>query len=265
MDALAAVLRWFQVESIPSEESGVDPVAQAQELMLELALADFEVFERRREKIAKEATADPTKKRAAAAVARGATLLEEGRALRTEHWERDELDAFRDLAPLSLKPAVWVVNAGEDAADPGPILSSLEALVPPGDTVVFVSAKLEEEGAQLSSADRAELYEGLGLGEGVLAKLVRAAYAALGLVSFYTIGPKESHAWTVEAGAGAAEAAGKVHSDFERGFIRAEVAPLSVVLADGGWDQARKSGHVRVEGRDYEVADGDILHVRFSV
>ena len=265
MEALAVVLRAFEDDAVPSDESGTDPVAQAQELLLELALADFDVFERRREKIVKEATADAGKKGAAEAITRATALLEQGRQLRAERWERDQLSAFRDVAPLTLKPAVWVVNVDEDTGEVAGLVGELEALVPDGDTVVVVSAELEEEGALLPPEDRRELFEGLGLGEGALAKVVRAAYAAMDLISFYTLGPKEAHAWTVRKGAKAPEAAGKIHSDLERGFIRAEVAPIPDVIADGGWDESKKAGHVRVEGKDYTVAEGDVIVVRFSV
>lgn len=265
MEALAIVLRSFEEDSVPADESGTDALAQAQELLLELALADFDVFERRREKIVKEATGDVSKKGAADAITRATALLEQGVHLRTENWEKDQLGAFRDLAPLTLKPAVWVVNVGEDAADTLHIAGELEALVPPGDTVVVVSAKLEEEGALLSPEDRRELFEGLGLGEGALAKVVNAAYSAMDLISFYTLGPKEAHAWTVRKGAKAPEAAGKIHSDLERGFIRAEVAQLSVVVDDGGWDETKRLGHIKVEGKDYTVAESDVIVVRFSV
>jgi GTP-binding protein YchF len=265
MEALAVVLRSFDEEAIPADESGTDPLAQAQELLLELALADFEVFERRRPKIIKEATADAGKKAAAEAISRAADLLDEGIPLRTRHWEREQLDAFRDLAPLTLKPAVWVVNVDEDEGPSRQVMEDLAGLVPEGDTIVAISARLEEEGSRLSPDDRRELFEGLGLGEGALSKVVTAAYSAMHLISFYTLGPKEAHAWTVRSGARAPEAAGKIHSDLERGFIRAEVAPMSVVLAAGGWDPAKKAGHVRLEGKDYTVAEGDVILVRFSV
>ena len=265
MEALAAVLRAFEDDLIPSDESGTDPLAQAEELLLELALADFEVFEKRREKIAKEAAADPGKRGAAEAISRAVTVLERGGQLRAEHWEHDELSAFRDLAPLTLKAAVWVVNVDEEAGDVAGLVEELEAMIPDGDTVVVLSAELEEEGVRLAPEDRRELFEGLGLGEGALAKLVQATYGAMNLVGFYTLNPKEAHAWTVRKGSKVPEAAGKVHSDFERGFIRAEVAPMPVVLAEGGWNQAKKAGSVRVEGKDYTVADGDVIMVRFSV
>lgn len=265
MDALVAVLRSFEDEAVPDAESGTDPVAQAEALMLELVLADAEVFQRRAQKAAKEATADQARRPLAAAIARAADVLAAGESLRQASWEEAELDAFRDLAPVSLKPHVWVVNASEDEPDPGGLRAAVEAVVPDGDVVVVVSAALEEEAARLDQADRRELYEGLGLGEGALARMVQATYRALGLLSFFTVGPKETHAWTVRVGASAREAAGKIHSDLERGFIRAEVAPIETVIDAGGWDAAKAAGKVRLEGKEYRVAEGDVIVVRFSV
>ena len=265
MDAVVAVLRAFEDEAVPDAESGVDPVTQAEALLLELVLADAEVFSRRAGKAAKEATADPSRRSAAASIARAAELLASGRPLRDAPWGEADLAAFRDLAPVTLRPSVWVVNAGEDETAPDRLRASVEAVVPDGDVVVVVSAALEEEAFRLDAVDRKELYEGLGLGEGALARMVQATYRALGLLSFFTVGPKESHAWTVRAGASAREAAGKIHSDLERGFIRAEVAPIETVIESGGWDAAKAVGRVRLEGKDYEVAEGDVIVVRFSV
>ena len=265
MDALVAVLRSFEDEAVPDAESGTDPVAQAEALMLELAIADADVFQRRADKAAKEATADASKRAMAGAVARAADMLAAGKPLREGSWDEGERDAFRDLAPVTLKPHVWVVNTGEDEPDPGGMQAAVEAVVPDGDVVVVVSAALEEEAARLDEADRQELYEGLGLGEGALARMVQATYRALGLLSFFTVGPKEAHAWTVPEGASAREAAGKIHSDLERGFIRAEVAQIETVIDAGGWDAAKAAGKVRLEGKDYRVTEGDVIVVRFSV
>jgi hypothetical protein len=265
MEALAIVLRAFASDAVPDAESGTDPVVQAETLLLELTLADAEVFGRRAEKAGKEATADASKRLGAEAIAKAAALLAEGIPLRSGSWSEAQLDAFRDLAPLTLKPAVWVVNVGEDTPEPGKLEDAVRAVVPQGDVVVVVSAELEEEATRLDPADRAELYEGLGLGEGALARMVLATYEALGLISFFTVGPKESRAWTVRRGATAPEAAGKIHSDLERGFIRAEVCAIADVLAVGGWDQAKAAGKVRLEGKEYRVLEGDVLIVRFSV
>jgi len=265
MEALAVVLRAFDDAAVPATESGTDPETQAEELLLELCLVDHEVFARRRDRIAREATTDPGKRPAAETVARATSILEGGTPLRAETWSAAERAALRDLAPLTLKPAVWLVNVAEDEPDPPRTARMIEEVVPAGDVVVAVSAKLEEEASRLAPEDRDELFAGLGLGAGALARFVQAAHHALGLLAFYTVGPKEAHAWTVRAGATVREAAGRIHSDLERGFIRAEVAPLDVVIENGGWDETKRRGHVRVEGKDHPISPGDVIVVRFSV
>lgn len=264
MDGLVVVLRSFENPAVPDDESGTDPVTQAEELLLELTMADAEVFDRRAPRIAKEASADPKKKPAAEAIAEAARVLGDGVPLRSHRWSEAHLEAFKDLAPLTLRPVVWVVNVGEDEP-PGPSLQAVQEVVPEGDTVVVLSAELEEEAARLEPEERREIFEGLGLGEGAIVEMVRAAYGALGLLTFYTVGPKEAHAWTVRRGAKAPEAAGKIHSDLERGFIRAEIAPIGDVIAAGGWDEAKRQGLIRIEGKDYTVQEGDVIVVRFSV
>lgn len=264
MEALAVVLRAFHEDAVPDTDSGTDPVMQAETLLLELAVGDAEVFGRRAERAAKEATADRSLRLQADAIERAASHLADGHALRTEQWSSQEIDAFRDLAPLTLKPVVWVVNVDEGSGWDEQV-AAVAGAVPDGDTVVALSARIEEEAAQLDADDRAEMLEELELGQGALATVVQATYSALGLRSFFTVGPKESRAWTVRAGAHAPEAAGKIHSDLERGFIRAEVAPIDSVVEAGGWDAAKAAGAVRLEGKDYEVAEGDVIVVRFSV
>jgi GTP-binding protein YchF len=265
MEALAVILRAFGDGVVPADESGTDPVEQAEILLLELTLADAEVFGRKAERAVKEASADPSKKPEASAVSAALSVLNDGRPLRSVSWTEQELAAFRDLAPLTLKPVVWVVNVGEDDPNAGALRDAVSAVVPSGDSVVAVAGRLEEEAARLDPEERQELLEGLGLGVGALARVVRAVYDTLNLVTFYTVGPKESHARTVRRGSSVREAAGKIHSDMERGFIRAEIVTLTEVFASGGWDQAKAKGAVRVEGRDYIIADGDVMVVRFSV
>ena len=265
MDALVVVLRAFSDPSVPSEDTAADPTTQAEELLLELALADHEVLVRRAERLKKEARADTSKRATADAIDQAVEVLAGGESLRSRQWSDEALAAFRDTSPLTLKPALWVVNLDEGAEDAADLVSRLEGLVPDGDPVVAVSARLEEEGAKLSAEDRSELFEGLGLGEGALAVMVRAAYRGLGLLSFYTVGPKETRAWTVRAGAAAPEAAGKIHSDLERGFIRAEVSTIDEVIEAGGWDEAKRRGLIHVEGKSYIIKPGDVLVIRFSV
>jgi len=264
MEALAVVLRAFHDDAVPGIESGLDPVSQAESLLLELSIADAEVFSRRAQKAVKEAMSDASLRMEADAIVRATAHLEDGLPLRAGAWTDSETAVFRGLAPLTLRPAVWVVNADEgafeqDAAD------RVAEVVPSGDPVVVLSARIEEEAAQLDPTDRVEFLEGLGLGEGALATVVRATYSALGLLSFYTLGPKEARAWTVPVGIAALAAAGKIHSDLERGFIRAEVSPIEVVLEAGGWDAAKAADLVRVEGKDYIITEGDVIVVRFSV
>ncbi|MEX0667102.1 MAG: DUF933 domain-containing protein, partial [Acidimicrobiia bacterium] len=265
MDALVVVLRAFSNPAVTSEDTGTDPMTQAEELLLELALADHEVLVRRAERLNKETNADSSKRAIAEIINEAVEVLAAGESLRSRTWSDEALAAFRDTSPLTLKPALWVVNLDEGAEDTAEVVERLQKLVPEGDPVVAVSARLEEEGAKLSTEERAELFEGLGLGEGALALMVRAAYQGLGLISFYTVGPKESRAWTVRAGAAAPEAAGKIHSDLERGFIRAEVSTIDEVIEAGGWDQAKRIGSVRVEGKSYVIKPDDVLVIRFSV
>ena len=265
-DLLMMVLRGHDEEWVPAGAHGTDPVAQAEELLVELAVADFEVFDRRRPRILKEASADPALRPAAEAITRAAHRLAEGVPLRESPWSEAELRAFRDLAPLSLVPCIWVINMSEDDLDSDSNVNRLRKVVPVTDPVLAVSALLEEEVVRLDQAERDEMYQGLGLGEGAAAVMTHAVYDALGLLSFYTIGRRECRAWTVPAGTTAREAAGKVHSDMERGFIRAEVATIDDVIGHGGWAAARGAGGVvRVEGQDYVVRDGDVMLVRFSV
>ena len=267
IDAMVMVLRGHRSELAPAASDGdpADFASQAEDLQMEAALADFEAFDRRRERIAKEASADPALRPAAEAVARAAALLAEGTPLRARSWSEPELRVFRDMDPLTLLPCIWAVNTAEDEADPAAPASRLRGTVPPGDPVLAAPALLEEELSRLDPAERKELSEGLGLGGGAAA-LIQAVYRALGLIIFYTLNSKESRAWAVPGGTTARKAAGKVHSDMERGFIRAEAAPVGEVIRLGGWAAARAAGGaVRVEGKDYPVRDRDVLSIRFSV
>ena len=182
----------------------------------------------------------------------------------------EQRTALRPAFLLTNKPVLAVVNLGDDQVTQA--LNGADAIVKPvaaelGDAaeVLGVSVQLESEAAQLDPGERAELLEGLGLGEGALSRVVRAAYLLLGRRTFLTTGDKESRAWTFRAGAKAPECAGVIHSDLQRGFIRAEVIRWDELLALGSWAAAKDAGRLRVEGKDYEVADGDVLEIRFNV
>lgn len=265
MDALCVVLRAFDTPSVPAGESGTDPSAQAEDLGLELALSDAEVLARRVRRAGKEAAARPDMRREVALLEEGAAVVAEGIPLRSRSWPEEARNIFRDLAPLTLKPVVWVINADEDEADPGSLEEAVAAATVDSDAVVVLSARLEAEAGELAEDDRGQFLAEFGLGDGAPARVVAAVHQALGLVTFYTVGPKEARAWTVADGSSIRLAAGKVHSDMERGFIRAEVASIDDVIASGGWKQAVGGGKVHVEGRDYPIASGDVVHIRFSV
>lgn len=264
-EALAAVV---QAHSLRWDTGAPpDPAAQAEELLLELCLADHQVFQRRAPRLAKEASANPELRPAAGAVEEGAALLAEGSLLRSRSWSETQMKVFRDMSPVTLTPCVWVVNAEEDMSpsDLDGLRDRVAAVVPEGDAVLALSARLEEEVSRMEPEERRDLYEGLGLGEGAPQAVMSAVYRALNLLTFYTLGPKECRAWTLPAGSAALDAAAKIHSDFARGFIRAEACPLDEVIAAGGWDAAKAAGVIRVEGKTYPVADGDALTIRFSV
>lgn len=264
-DALAAVL---QAHSLRWDSGAPpDPAAEAEELLLELCLADHEVFRRRAPRIAKEASANPDLKPAARAVEEAVSLLSDGTLLRNRDWNVSAMKVFRDMSPVTLPPCVWVLNMDENLppADRETLRSRVSAAVPEGDLVVALSARLEEEVSRLGAEERGELYEGLGLGAGAPDVIMSAVYRALDLITFYTLSPKECRAWALPDGSTAWEAAAKVHSDFARGFIRAETCGLDEVVGAGGWDAAKAAGLVRLEGKNYRVADGDVLKIRFSV
>ncbi len=265
LDLLVVVLRAHDSAAVPVDEKGTDPARAADDLAVEVALSDLEVFERRSERMRKEAAADRSLRPAFEAVQEGSSHLGAGEPLRVSTWSEIALAAFRDMAPLSLLPCVWVVNVGEDHPEPEALVAQVREVVPREDNVLAVCALLEEEVSRLEPSERAALYEGLGMGAGVPASLIVTSYRTLGLKTFYTIGPKESRAWTVRQDADAATAAGKIHSDMQRGFIRGEVAPSRDVIRLGGWQRAKADGTVRVEGKKYLLADGEVMRVRFSV
>jgi hypothetical protein len=238
-------------------------------LELELALADLESVEGQLAKRKKAAKADKALADEAAALEAAVAALGDGRPLYRAGLDRRTRELLRPYFLLTNKPVLAVVNVDEDALD-----SVAEAEAPvreelgssDGDIEVLgLSVKLEAEAAQLDGDERTEMLEALGLGEGALPRLVRSAYHALGLRTFLTTGDKESRAWTFRAGAKAPECAGVIHSDLQRGFIRAEVIRWDDLLDIGSWNRAKDLGKLRIEGKEYEVVDGDVLEIRFNV
>lgn len=262
-DCLVVVLRSFSDPSVPDTESGTDPGSQAEEVMLGMAISDAQMFEGSIVRLRNQATSRPERRGVLKAVERASSISREGGFLRQEHWPDPDRKALADFAPLTLKPVIWIVNAPEEQA--ARQQGGVQRVVPAGDPVLTMTLRLEAEAALLDAGDRAEMREAFGMGRGAAAAVSQAALGALAMCTFYTSNSRETRAWLTPVGSTVRQAAGKVHSDMERGFIRAEVGAAREVIGAGGWDAARAGGVVRVEGRDYPVGPGDVIQVRFSI
>ncbi len=262
-DGLVVVLRAFPDQATSGEDSDIDPAPQVQDTIVDLAINDAEVFERALPRLRNQATSRPERRTAYQSVLKALEVTREGRLLRSVKWSDVEMEALADFAPLTLKPVIWVANVEE--ASPGSVSDSLSAVVCPGDPVVTLSLAWEAEVAALHPEERTEMREAFGMGQGAAAALSAAAMEALRLCLFFTANHRETRTWLTRQGSSVREAAGRIHSDMERGFIRAEVADIRSVIDAGGWDAARKKGVTRVEGRDYTVRSRDVLHIRFSI
>ena len=262
VDAVCLVLRSFEDANVPG---GTDPLADLTVLELELVLADAATVDNQLERRRKAAKSGDRQAAAEAdALAHASRVLQEGTPIWRGGMSADQRAALRPFFLLTNKSVLAVVNLGEDQlADAAAIVAPVATEL--GAEVVGVCVQLEAEAAQLPAGERTELLEGLGLGEGALPRVAQAAYAVLGRRTFLTTGDKESRAWTFRAGAKAPECAGVIHSDLQRGFIRAEVIRWDELLALGSWQAAKEAGKLRVEGKDYEVQDGDVLEIRFNV
>ena len=268
VDAILHVLRCFSGE-VTHVDGTVDPVRDAETVETELMLADLEALERRLQSATKRGrTGDKEAKAEIALVERCLKLLQDGRPARAVDLASDEVPLFRSFQLLSAKPVLYVANVDEDAAAAGNDLSArVEAFAAAeGNAAVVISAAIEAEVAQLTNGDeKAEFLGSLGLEEPGLHKVIRAGYGLLDLVTFFTAGPKEARAWTVRRGSTAPEAAGAIHSDFQRGFIRAETIDYDTYVELGGEQPAKDAGRMRMEGKDYVTRDGDIYLFRFNV
>jgi ribosome-binding ATPase len=262
VDAIVFVLRAFTDPDVPGSD---DPLEHLRVLEIELALADLETVEGRLGRAQKAARADRSLAEEAAALEAAHAALSDGRPLYRAALDARTRELLQSHFLLTNKPVLAVVNVGEDDLDRIPELEATVATELPGADVLGICVQLEAEAIRLDDADRAEMLDAFGLGEGALARVVRAAYHLLGLRTFLTTGEKESRAWTFRAGAKAPECAGVIHSDMQRGFIRAEVIRWDELLKIGSWAKAKGLGKLRIEGKDYEVVDGDVLEVRFNV
>jgi hypothetical protein len=267
VDAVAHVVRCFHGGDVAHVAGEVDPVADIETVETELMLADLETVERSAERARRAAKgADRAVVAEAESLERLAAHLGAGRPVRSFPMAERERSVVRSLHLLSAKPVLYLANVDEDGFEANPLLDAVRArAAAEGAEVVAACAALEAELAGLDEADRTELLTELGLEEPGLHRVIRAGYRLLGLLTFFTAGPKEVRAWTVRRGATAPEAAGVIHSDFERGFIRAEIVAYDDFVRYGGEQGAREAGRLRSEGKGYEVQEGDVVHFRFNV
>jgi hypothetical protein len=267
VDAIVHVVRCFENDDIIHVAGSVDPERDIEIINIELALADMSQAERRLDRARKDVR---TKKEAQIeidALEKILPLLEDGKPARTVTLTEDEAFSIKSLGLLTLKPVIYAANVSEnDLASGNEYVEKVRAIAArEGAQVVVISAQVESELIELPEEDRAEFLESLGATEGGLTSLIRATYSLLGLQTYFTTGPKETRAWTITKGMTAPQAAGVIHSDFERGFIRAETVAYKDLVATGSMNAAKEKGLVRSEGRDYVVQEGDVMLFRFNV
>ncbi len=270
VDAILHVVRCFEDGNIIHVDGKVDPLRDVDTINVELILSDIEIMERRLNNSRKALKGDKSVATEIAVYEKVMEVLQEGKSARTVDLTSDELAYFHDTPLLTMKPVIYVANVSEDEAS-GDVsgnegFARLKAFADEEHAeVIPICAQIEAEIAQLDDEDKAVFLEDLGITESGLDRLIRASYALLGLISYLTAGPKEVRAWTITKGTKAPQAAGKIHSDFERGFIRAEVIAFDELMKHGSMTAAKEAGVVRSEGKEYVMHDGDIVLFRFNV
>ncbi len=261
VDALAEVVRFFENKDIIHVQGNVDPGRDMETIAIELELADLQNVENRLSTVARQAKSGDhemiIKKQV---LEKYKTALEKGQMANTVHLADEEKEHSKDIQLLTAKPIMFVANSEYDTTN-----KSYRSYESYSADMIQIDAQLESELAELSDIERAEYLKELGLSESGLDKIIKQAYKTLGLITFITAGPKESKAWTCKAGTKAPQAAGLIHTDFEKGFIRAEVIQWNKLLEARGYPQARDKGWLRVEGKEYVIQDGDVVHFRFNV
>ena len=265
--AIAHVVRCFEDDDVVHVDGRVDPVSDIETIDTELLLADVETVQRALERAVKQSKSGDRALRARVALLeRLAAHVDAGKPARSLAAEPEERAGLRELHLLTAKPLLYIANVTEDGFDDNRHLDAVRAHAEAeGAPVVPVCASIEAELAGLDDAEKVEFLHSMGLDEPGLNRVIRAGYRLLGLQTFFTAGPKEVRAWTVRSGATAPQAAGVIHTDFERGFIRAEVVGYDDFIAHGGEQGAKEAGRWRLEGKDYVVREGDVVHFRFNV
>ncbi len=270
VDAVVHVVRCFENGSIIHVNGSVDPMRDVDIINMELVISDLEIVDKRIDRVTKLLKGDKTLAAELEVLSRLREHLDAGNSARSMELTPDEEVIVNDIPLLSRKPVIYVANIGEDEVsggyenNPGYIALKKYAEAE-GSGIIPICAGIEAEIAELEGEDRAMFLEEMGLSESGLDRLIKAGYSLLGLISFLTAGPKEVRAWTIKKGTKAPQAAGKIHSDFERGFIRAEVIAYDDLIACGSMAAAKEKGLVRSEGKDYVMKDGDIVLFRFNV
>ncbi|MGB7542156.1 MAG: redox-regulated ATPase YchF [Burkholderiales bacterium] len=267
-DAIAHVVRCFEDPNVVHVAGKVDPVSDIETINTELALADLATVEKTHARYAKaaKAGADKEAQRIVAVLEKVRATLDQARPARSVPLSKEEQAVLKPLFLMTAKPAMFVANVAEHGFENNPLFARVEEYArQEGAPVVPICAAIEAQIADLSDEDKQVFLADMGMKEPGLERLIRAGYALLGLQTYFTAGPKEVRAWTVPVGATAPQAAGVIHTDFERGFIRAEVASFADYVACNGEQGAREAGKLRLEGKDYVVRDGDVMHFRFNV
>ena len=271
VDAIVHVVRCFEDSNVVHVDGNVNPLRDIETINLELIFSDLEILERRIAKVAKGARMDKEQAKELAMLERVKERLEDSKlAIGFETEDEDEEEYFKNLNLLTAKPVIYAANVGEedlanDGADNAGVQAVREYAKETGSEVFAICAQIEEEISELDDEERQMFLDDLGLKESGLEKLIRASYHLLGLMSFLTSGEDETRAWTIKQGTKAPQAAGKIHTDFERGFIKAEVVNYKDLLENGSLAAAREKGLVRMEGKEYVVQDGDVILFRFNV
>lgn len=268
--AIVHVVRCFNDDNVIHVEGSVNPARDIETINLELILSDIELMERRIQRLQKQAKSDKTVMSELELVERVMKTLGEGKSARTMDLTKEEVEAVKNLNLLSYKPIIYAANISEDElledGAHNPYVETVRAFASTEEAeVITFCAKMEAEIAELDEAEKEEFLSELGIKEAGLDKLIRACYHLLDLISFITAGPKEVRAWTIRKGTKAPQAAGKIHSDIERGFIRAETVAFEVLKQYGTMASAKEKGLVRLEGKEYVVQDGDVMLFRFNV
>lgn len=270
VDAILHVIRCFEDENIIHVDGSIDPIRDLETINLELIFSDMEVLERRMDRTRKAMKGDKTLAKELEVLERVYAALEDGKCARTVELSEDERAILADTPLLTLKPIIYVANVSEDEAGSEPtdneMYMRLKAHAESERAeVIPICAGIEAEIAELPADEKKVFLDDLGIKESGLDRLIKASYSLLGLISYLTAGPKEVRAWTITKGTKAPQAAGKIHSDFERGFIRAEIVAFDDLMKCGSMTAAKEQGLMRSEGKDYVIADGDIVLFRFNV